>query len=72
MTAFIGERKEQFGVEPMCAVLPIAPSTYYAATSRPPSARLRRDEALKPEILRVYEENQSRLRPPQGVATTGT
>jgi hypothetical protein len=29
MTAFIGERKEEFGVEPMCAVLPIAPSTYF-------------------------------------------
>jgi hypothetical protein len=59
MTVFIGERKDDFGVEPMCAVLPIAPSTYYAALSRPPSARELRDEALKPEILRVYEENQS-------------
>jgi len=59
MTAFIGERKEEFGVEPMCAVLPIAPSTYYAAISRPPSARQICDQALKPEILRVYEENHS-------------
>jgi hypothetical protein len=33
MTAFITARKEEFGVEPMCAVLPIAPSTYYAAAS---------------------------------------
>jgi putative transposase len=59
MTAFIAERNEEFGVEPMCAVLPIAPSTYYAALSRPPSARHLRDEALKPEITRVYEANQS-------------
>ena len=59
MTAFIEEHKEKFGVEPMCVVLPIAPSTYYAAVSRPPSARTLRDQELKPEILRVYEENQS-------------
>ena len=57
MTAFIAERKEEFGVEPMCDVLPIAPSTYYAAITRPPSARKLRDEALKPEITRVYEDN---------------
>jgi putative transposase len=59
MTAFIQERKEEFGVEPICAMLPIAPSTYYAAKSRPPSARTLRDETLTPEIIRVYEENQS-------------
>jgi putative transposase len=35
----------------------IAPSTYYAAKSRPPSARRLRDEVLKVEIKRVYEEN---------------
>jgi putative transposase len=59
MTAFIRERKDEFGVEPMCGQLPIAPSTYYAAISRPPSARHLRDEELKPEIIRVYEANQS-------------
>ncbi len=59
MTAFIDEHKEKFGVEPMCAVLPIALSTYYAAISRPPSARNLRDEALKPEITRVYQANYS-------------
>jgi putative transposase len=37
----------------------IAPSTYYAAVSRPPSARAVRDEELKKEIKRVYEENYS-------------
>jgi putative transposase len=37
--------------------LQFAPSTYYATSSRAPSARALRDEALKPEILRVYESN---------------
>jgi putative transposase len=37
--------------------LQFAPSTYYATTARAPSARAVRDEALKPEILRVYESN---------------
>ena len=41
--------KDQFGVEPICRVLEIAPSTYYAAASRPPCARQLTDEALKPE-----------------------
>jgi putative transposase len=59
MTVFIAKHREKFGVEPICECLPIAPSTYYAATSRPPSARALRDEALKPEIIRVYEENFS-------------
>ena len=59
MTAFVRKHREDFGVEPMCAQLPIAPSTYYAAKSRPPSARQLRDEELKPEIIRVYEANQS-------------
>jgi putative transposase len=37
----------------------IAPSTYYAAIARPPSARTLRDEQLKKEISRVYEEDYS-------------
>jgi len=57
MTAFIDERREEFGVEPICALLPIAPSTYYAAKMRPPSARTLRDEELRPEIQRVYAAN---------------
>ena len=52
----------------MCAVLPIAPSTYYAAKSRPPSARALRDESSETEITRVYAGQLLRLRPPQGVA----
>jgi putative transposase len=46
-----------WGIEPICAVLPIAPATYHAAKGRVPSARRVRDEALRPEILRVWEEN---------------
>ena len=50
------------GVEPICRVLPIAPSTYhaYAATRRDPSrasTRARRDAELIPEVRRVWEEN---------------
>ena len=36
MIAYIDAHKERFGVEPICCQLPIAPSTYYAAKSRPP------------------------------------
>lgn len=48
-----------WGVEPICAVLQFAPQTYYAARKRPLSARALRDEALKPQIVRVYEANLS-------------
>ena len=57
MIAYIDAHKERFGVEPICKQLPIAPSTYYAAKSRPPSARAMRDEGLKPEIRRVHRDN---------------
>jgi putative transposase len=59
---YVDAHREEFGVEPICRVLTdagakIAPSTYYAARTRPPSARARRDEALKVEIARVHETN---------------
>jgi putative transposase len=59
---FTGEHKDVFGVEPVCRVLTqhgckIAPSTYYAARSRPASARSVRDEQLKAEIARIYTGN---------------
>jgi transposase InsO family protein len=57
MTAYIDENKERYGVEPICELLPIAPSTYYDATKRPPSARAVRDAELKIEIARVHAEN---------------
>ena len=62
MIAFIDDHRGAYGVEPVCKVLPIAPSTYHAraARRRDPgklSLRARRDLALKPEIARVFAEN---------------
>jgi hypothetical protein len=57
MIDYIDANKDSFGVEPICEHLPIAPSTYYAARSRPPSARAITDEALKTKILEVFEGN---------------
>ena len=62
MIAFIDDHREVHGVEPICKVLPIAPSTYHAhvakrANPEKLSARARRDMALKPEIARVFAEN---------------
>jgi putative transposase len=55
---FVNNNKGRWGVEPVCDVLQIAPSTYYAAASRPPCARRQRDETLKAEILRVWDEHR--------------
>ncbi len=62
MVTYIDEYKDRFGVEPICSMLPIAPSTYYdsKAKQRNPearSARAKRDDVLKLEIQRVWEEN---------------
>jgi len=64
MIAFIDDYRDTYGVEPICRVLPIAPSTYraHAARRKNPelaSARERRDGALAPEVRRVFEENFS-------------
>jgi putative transposase len=61
VTAFIDEHRERFGVEPICAALReqgygIAPSTYYAAKSRPLSARAVRDEVVLGHIRRVHND----------------
>jgi putative transposase len=57
MIAYIDANRDRFGVEPICQLLPIAPSTYHAARHRPPSARRRRDTELKAEIRRVHAEH---------------
>jgi putative transposase len=62
MIAFIDDHRASYGVEPICKVLPIAPSTYHAHIARRAdpaklSTRARRDMALKPEIARVFAEN---------------
>ncbi len=62
MIAYIDDHKDRYGVEPIRAVLPIAPSIYYEHKAReadperlPP--RLQRDQALSGEVRRVWEEN---------------
>ena len=62
MIAFIDDHREVHGVEPICRVLPIAPSTYHLHAARqadpaklPPRAKS--DAALKIEIRRVFEAN---------------
>jgi putative transposase len=62
MIAFIDDYRDVYGVEPICKVLPIAPSTYYAhrAQRRDPdrrSCRAQRDEVLRPEVTRVFAQN---------------
>jgi putative transposase len=57
MIHFVDQFRERFGVEPICQVLAIAPSSYYAARARPPSARAEREAALAPLVERVYDEH---------------
>jgi len=62
MAAYIDAHRDGYGVEPICAVLPIAPSTYFEhkARERDPSrlsARAQRDAVLREDIRRVWEEN---------------
>ncbi|MEX2374333.1 MAG: IS3 family transposase [Dehalococcoidia bacterium] len=64
MVGFISDHRVEYGVEPICEVLPIAPSTYYewkACESDPSrrSARAQRDECLQVEIRRVWKNNFS-------------
>jgi putative transposase len=49
--------RDRFGVEPICRVLQVAPSSYYAAKGRQPCQRRVRDETLKVEIGRVHAAN---------------
>jgi putative transposase len=55
---FVTDYRSRWGVEPICGALQIAPSSYYAAISRPVSARRRRDEILRGAIRRVWEEHR--------------
>jgi len=62
MVAFIDEHRAEYGVEPICRVLPIAPSTYYAsraigADPTRASLRAQRDAWLCTEVRRVWEQN---------------
>jgi transposase InsO family protein len=62
MVAYIDDHRHVFGVEPICRVLPIAPSTYYAHRRRAAEpelrcARAKRDDELRADIRRVWEAN---------------
>ena len=62
MISFIDEHRTEYGVEPICQQLPIAPSTYYEQKAREDDPerlpdRTRRDRALEIVIQRVWEEN---------------
>ena len=63
MVDFIEEHRDEHGVEPICRILPIAPSTYYEHRKKrlepeQRSARAKRDEELEVDIRRVWEESQ--------------
>ena len=64
MVSFIEEHRREYGVEPICEVLPIAPATYYERRARRLDPELRparekRDDELRVEIERVWEANLS-------------
>lgn len=64
MISFVDAYRDKHGVEPICKVLPIAPSTYHAHVARraqPETAppRVKRDRLLCIEIRRVFDENFS-------------
>lgn len=63
MTQFIEDNRNQYGVESICRMLPIAPSTFYEAAARLKNpvrmpARAKRDAQLQIEVERVWQENR--------------
>ncbi len=54
---FIDTHRDDFGVEPICTTLQVAPSTYYAAKTRVPSARAIRDAVMMPILLALWQVN---------------
>ncbi len=57
IVAFIDDQRDEFGVEPICTTLQVAPSTYYAAKSRPLSARAARDAVMIPILVALWTAN---------------
>ena len=57
MVRFIEENRDEFGVEPICSTLEVAPSTYYAARSRPLSARAVRDQLMMVILMALWVKN---------------
>ena len=58
MVSFIDTNRDEFGVEPICDVLQVAPSTYYAAKKRVPSARQLRDAVMVPILVALWTANR--------------
>jgi putative transposase len=63
MVRFIDQHRDTYGVEPICALLPIAPSTYFLRKTQQQapetrSARARRDDELRAAIQRVWDANE--------------
>ena len=56
--AFIDEHRDEFGVEPICNALQMAPSTYYDNKKRPLSARAIRDAVMMPILLTLWTANR--------------
>jgi len=56
--AFIDDNRQEFGVEPICETLQVAPSTYYAAKKRVPSARQLRDQVMIPILVALWRVNR--------------
>jgi putative transposase len=57
MIDYIDANKDEFGVEPICRELPIAPQTYYATRNRPPSKSAVSDEETAVKIHAVHRKN---------------
>ncbi|MGP5495684.1 IS3 family transposase, partial [Psychrobacter celer] len=65
MVDFIDDHKPQYGVEPICRVLPIAPSTYYRAkelefSPEKRSQRSQHDDFYLNEIKRIWKDSKCR------------
>jgi putative transposase len=58
IVAFIDDHRDELGVEPVCRVLQVAPSTYYAAKRRQPSARAVRDAVLMQALMVLWVVNR--------------
>jgi putative transposase len=59
MAEFVDANRVEFGVEPICRTLQVAPSTYYEFKSRLPSARAVRDAVMLPILLALFQANYS-------------
>jgi putative transposase len=57
MVTFIDDHRCDFGVEPICTTLQVAPSTYYDNKKRPVSARAMRDAVMMPILLALFKTN---------------